>query len=474
MTESAAGTERLAAVSAAAAAAGLAPGMTLADARALAPGLITRPDDPLATARRLAALADWAQRFTPWTAPCGRDGLWLDVTGCSHLFGGDAALLDRLSAGLARQGHDYRTGIAETPGAAWAVARFAGGGGAISAGAARATLAPLPTAALRLPAETVAGLARVGLCRVGDLYDLPRAPLARRFGRLVLDRLDQAFGRRAEPIAPQRTPPHYRARRGFAEPVTDTASIAAALGTLLDELCAGLAGAGLGARRLTLRLFRVDGNACALTVGTSRARCDAGRLATLFADRLDGLDAGLGIEVMQIEASRTEPLAPVQTRFAAGRIDTERAGADPAGLIDRLANRLGAGRVVRLGPRDTHHPDRAVRRLAPLPDPGETPAWPAVLRPIRLFDPSQPVEATAMVPDGPPILFRWRGRVIRTARASGPERIADEWWREEDVPVRDYYRVEDPTGARFWLYREGFYDTPGAPAPRWYLHGLFG
>ena len=472
-------------MSAAAAAVGLAPGMTLADARALVPALTVGHDDPPASARRLAALADWARRFTPWTAPCGCDGLWLDITGCGALFGGEAALLARLSASLARQGHDHRAAAAETPGAAWAVARFAGGG-AVPAGAVRAVLAPLPPVALRLSEATAAGLSRVGLRRIGDLYGLPRAPLVRRFGRVLLERLDQALGRRAEPVAPHRPPHRHRAHRGFVEPVADTASITAALDELLDELCAGLAEARRGARRLALRLFRLDGDVLTLSIGTSRARRDARGLARLFAERLDGLDAGPGIEVMQLDAPRAEPLAPAQTRLAAaggagiGGGDSAGAGLpDLPDLIDRLVNRLGCGRVVRLGPRDTHHPDRAVRRLAPLPAPGplpasgETAAWPAAERPIRLFAPPHPVEAVAEVPNGPPMLFRWRGRTFRVARAGGPERIAGEWWRD-DAPTRDYYRVEDFAGARFWLYREGLYESPGERPPRWYLHGLFG
>lgn len=474
LSETAAGVERLAAVSAAAAAAGLVPGMALADARARAPDLTVRPDDPPAAARRLEALSDWAQRFAPWTAPCGADGLWLDISGCGHLFGGEAALAARLSTSLERRGHDCRVGVAATPGAAWALARFAGGG-AVAAEGARAALAPLPTAALRLAPETAAALARVGMRRIGDLYPLPRAPLARRFGRAVLDGLDRALGRRAEPIAPRQPPPRYRAQSGFVEPVADAAPVAAALDALLDRLCADLARDGLGARRLTLRLFRVDGDERTRTVGAARARRDARGLAALFAEWLDGLDAGLGIEAMRLEAPRTEPLTPRQTRLPG--IDSpdaaeNRDASDPAALVDRLVNRLGSGCVVRLAPRNTHLPDRAVRRLPPWPEPRDAGAWPALPRPLRLFSPPHPVEAIATVPDGPPITFRWRGRAIRVAQAGGPERIAGEWWRE-DAPTRDYYRVEDAAGARYWLYREGFYGS-AAGAPRWYLHGLFG
>ena len=492
LTEAAAGTVRLAAVSAAAAEAGLAPGMTLADARALAPGLRVRPGDPSAAARRLAALADWARRFAPWTAPCGADGLWLDITGCAGLFGGEDALLARLSAGVARRGYSHRLAAAGTHGAAWALARFAPGSGPFVLPAApqqtvRAALAPLPAAALRLPAETVAALSRAGLRRIGDLYGLPRAPLARRFGRAQLERLDEALGRRAEPLAPRRPPERHAARRAFAEPVADSASISAALGALLEELCAALAGAGLGARRLTLRLRRLDAGPVAIAVAAARARRDAKGLAALFADRLDGLDAGFGVEAMELEAALVEPLAPPQTCLGPprGRMENRKSGgAESAGnggaetgaaaLIDRLVNRLGADRVARLGPRGTHIPDRAVRRLPPLPEPGATAEWPADERPIRLFPRPRPVAAVAAAPDGPPMLFRWNGRTVRVVRAGGPERIAGEWWRG-DSPTRDYYRVEDAQGARFWIFREGFYGAApdGRGGPRWYLHGLF-
>ncbi len=477
LTETAAGADRLAAVSAAAAAIGLRPGMTLADARALAPDLATRPDTPCDAARRLEKLAIRAQRFTPVTAPCGNDGLWLDITGCEHLFGGEKPLLAKLSESMSRRGYSHRIGLAETPGAAWALARFAAGPDnekTAPPGAVRNMLAPLPMAALRLPPETIAALARVGLRRIDDLYERPRAPLARRFGNTLLNRLDQALGHRAEPIIPHHAPARHHTRRSFPEPVSDTAPIAAVLARMMQELCAALDKAGLGARRLTLRLFRSDHGEDAIIVGTSRARRDPEGLAALFVERLDTHAAGSAVEIMQIETTRTEPLPPEQIRCGPGHSST-----DPTDLIDRLANRLGAEHVVRLGPRHSHRPDRAVRRLKPAPETGaRSPArWPALRRPLRLFDPPQPITAVAAVPDGPPMLFHWRGRTIHVAYAGSPERIAAEWWRE-DAPTRDYYQVEDASGARFWIYREGLYEdreneNHGAPMPRWRLHGLF-
>lgn len=473
LTEAAAGTERLAAVSAATAALGLAPGMTVADARALVPELITRPAEPKQAAAALGKLADWALRFTPWASTCGTDGLWLDVSGCAHLFGGEEALLARFKAGLDRRGFHARLAMADTPGAAWAVARF-GAGGVVPADGARDALIDLPVAALRLDTVAVAGLERVGLRRIGDIVRQPRAPLATRYGAEVLRRLDQAFGRASEPIAPRRPPAAYQARRVFAEPVADTASIEATLRALLDDLGTDLVKAGRGVRRLALMLFRIDGDVRAVEVGTSRPTRDAAALARLFADKLDGLEVGEGIEVMQLAASATDPLPDHQTAL----VDEGADGAALGDLVDRLANRLGSDRVARLGPRESHQPDSAVMRLPPIApaEPDRATDWPQTpLRPVRLLTPPVPVEAVAMVPDGPPRLFRWRGQAHRVARASGPERIEDEWWRE-DRPTRDYYRVEDESGARFWLYREGLYRDPALGAdggPRWYLHGLF-
>ncbi len=464
LTAASAGTERIAAVSEAAAAAGLRPGMTLADARALVPALVTRPDNPGLHARRLERLAGRMQRFTPWTAPCGDDGLMLDVSGCAHLSGGEAALVARLSGAVAQAGFSHVVALAGTPGAAWAVARFAGGG-IVPPGAERAALAGLPMAALRLPDGTVAALARVGLRRAGSLYGRARGPLARRFGQVVLDRLDEALGDRREPLSPRQSRGRHLVCRHFVEPVADTPSILSALHGLLEELAARLAAAGLGIRRIALVLRRVDGSPRTVTAGTAAAHRDVGRLAVLLRERLHDLDAGFGIEVMELEARVTEPLVPRQASLDDGRADAP----DLAALIERLANRLGPERVVGFRTAGSHIPERAVVRTPRLPGPVRPADWPCALRPARLLDPPQPVGIVALGGDGLPAGFTWKGGTFQVARASGPERIAGEWWRG-DMPVRDYCRVEDTRGARFWLYRE----SPPGGGPRWLLHGLFG
>lgn len=470
----------MSAVNAAAQAAGLAPGPTLADARALVPGLAAAAADPPGDARALAALADWCLRFTPVAAPDGTGadggGLVLDVTGCAHLHGGEAALLARVAGAVRGLGFTTRAALADTWGAAWAAARFvdrAGGesGALVPPGASQAMLAALPVAALRLAPETIRGLARLGLRRIADLLPMPRGALAERFGDGVARRLDQALGRAAEAIVPRRPVPPYRERRVFTEPLIDHGGVAAALEGLLAALCRRLAAEGRGVRRLVATLVRLDGARREVAIGTARANRDPEHLARLLGPHLERLDLGLGVETIELTAPVVEPLATAQVALLA---DADESPGDLAGLVDRLANRLGPANVVRLAPRASHLPERAMAAVPALA-PKAGPPWRTdVKRPPRLFPRPERIEAVAMVPDAPPVLFRWRGRSHRVARAEGPERIAAEWWREPRHDVdnfRDYYRVEDEAGGRFWLYRDGAYGADGRA--RWYLHGVF-
>ncbi len=468
---------RVAAVSPRAAAGGVAPGMTHADARALLPGLAAASADPAGDARALAALAGWCVRFTPWVALDGRDGLMLDVSGCARLFGGEAALLARVVAALRRLGFTVRAALADTPGAAWAAARFtaaAADGVVVPPDGAREMLAPLPVAALRLSAGTAAALERLGLRRVADLFGVPRAPLAARFGEGIARRIDQALGREAEALSPRRPVPPYLVRRVFAEPLADRASVARAAAGLLAGLARRLEAEGRGVLRLELSLFRIDGARRSVVVGAARPTRDAAHLERLLAVHLERLDLGFGVEAMALAAPVTEPLAAAQASLAPGEVPGEATAGGLAALVDRLVNRLGPASVVRLAPRESHTPERAVAASPALAPPGER-RWRAdVARPVRLFPRPERIEAVALVPDAPPVMFRWRGRVHRVTRAEGPERLAAEWWREarfERDDWRDYYRVEDARGARFWLYRDGPHDARGAA--RWFLHGVF-
>jgi protein ImuB len=473
----------LAAVDGAAAAAGLAPGMPLAGAHALAPDLETAPFDPTGDAAALERLAAWCGRYSPWTAPGGGEpggaaGVLLDVSGCAHLFGGEAALLEDLVARVGRLGFGARAALAGTLGAAWALARFGAASPAVvPPGREKAALAPLPPAALRLPAETCELLARLGLRRIGDLYDLPPEVLAPRFGPLLARRLRQALGAEAggeaEPLSPGTAPPPPLVHRVFVEPIAAPEDLARALDGLAAELCRELEAAGLGARRLVLSVHRVDDSVQDLSLGTSRPRRDPAHLVRLFADRLEAVDPGFGIEVATLAAPVTEPLAPRQLGLGTGG----RGEADGLpGLIDRLEGRLGPGRTFALAPRESHLPERAVARRPALAAAADGAPWRrAGPRPLRLLEPPEPVEAVALLPDHPPACFRWRRLQHRVVRAEGPERIVGEWWRAEapastapgppeEAPARDYFRVEDAEGRRYWLYRA---------ADRWFLHGLF-
>jgi len=485
----------LAAVDAIAEAAGLEPGLGLAEARALVPELVVEPHDPQADAALLDALATACDRYTPLVALDPPDGLFLDVTGCAHLFGGEAGLLADLRARLAGAGFAARVAIAPSAAAAWAMARY-GRADILSEAAVADALEPLPVEALRLAPETAAALRSLGLKTVGPLAAQPRAPLAARFGADLLRRLDRAYGREEEPITPRRAMPLLVMERRLAEPIFQWDVVAAYLARLAASLEERLEARGEGARRLVLTLFHADGRVSGTEIATTGPVRDPGRIAAVFAPKLDALAARLtidsGIDLIRLMAFETAPLTARQ-----GDLDGHaEAEADLARLIDVLSARLGAAAVTRLVAGDSHIPEFAGAALPANPDgkPQEHFSWlcsgAAALdlaegaapyesepeppeRPLRLFPRPEPVEAVAGVPDGPPVRFRWRKVAYVVARAEGPERIAAEWWHGGAVgPTRDYFRVEDTDGRRFWLFREGLYERETS-VPRWYLHGVF-
>ena len=472
---------------------GLSPGMRLADARALLAGLATARADAAADRRGLERLALWCNRFTPWCAvdngeggDSGDGGLLLDISGCARLFGGERALMDEIAARLAGLGIETRLGLADTPGAAWALARFGRPETRIAApGGTHGAISGLPVEALRLAAEDAHLLRRLGLVTIGAVDGLPRASLARRFpnrerGSAVLARLDRALGRFADPIVPMVPPPACLERLVLPEPLIDRAGLDAMLARLMPGLAASLERDGLGARRLALWCYRVDGGVVRRAVATARATRDGDHLLRLFQETLGTIDPGFGIDLAALHAERVEPLAPRQLSLTGnGR---KRGNLDL--LVDRLLARLGAGAVCRLEPVARHRPETAERAVPPGREPApwrEAPEAPgAPQRPFRLFDRPEPVDVMAEVPDGPPLLFTWRRVRRRVMRAAGPERIEPEWWAGaggRDEAVRDYYRIEDADGRRYWLYRAGLYGDTGAGTgdpPRWYVHGLYG
>nr|WP_310214924.1 DNA polymerase Y family protein [Caulobacter sp. BE264] len=472
------GTRRLAAVDDQARSVGLYPGQKAADALALVPNLVTVDHDQAADRAALEALCDWCVRFSPAVAIDGDDGLFLDITGTDHLWGGEAAMLVDLISRLARWGVPARAAIADTAGAAWALARFGPDLAIAPPGEQRASIAPLPVAALRLGEDAEAQLPRLGLHRVGQVLALPRAQLAKRFGLAAVLRLDQASGQAAEALTFRRPASPWFDRLAFFEPISAPEDLARVAADALALICARLEAEGRGAKRFEVVFHRLDGRSFPVRVGLARIGRDAQRLARLVKPKLDVVDPGFGIEVVTVHASAVEPMGAAQERLDA---DAE-ASADEtlAPLIDRLVNRLGENRVWRADPFESHVPERSVVRVGPL-DPPASARWDSDRpRPVRLFKrPEAIVAIAAELPDYPPRLFTWRGRSHRIRRAEGPERIGQEWWRAgvakgEAGPgkIRDYYRVEDDDGGRFWIFRQGLYG--GEDAPKWWIHGLFG
>ncbi|MEY4871645.1 MAG: hypothetical protein RLZZ563_975 [Pseudomonadota bacterium] len=522
------GAQVIVSLSAEAAAQGLQPGQPLRDASAMCPGLVTVPADPLAEAAFLTLLRRWVGKFSPWVAEEPPDGLVVDLTGCAHLFGGEAALLEQIETDCDGLGLTLRAAIADTPGAAWALARFAGRqadplrseslrsgdaiqqeahatrsraakrrgwekGGALpvpgAAGIAgpRGVIAPpgqmrqalggLPVAALRLEPEAAEGLVRLGLRRVDDIAVLPRAALARRFGAAVLKRLDQALGLEPEPVTPVGAPLHFAARISLPDPIGLLSDVEAAVDRLLPVLCTRLARQGRGARRVRLQAFCADGRVERVEVGLARASDRADRIRPLLAMKLADIDAGFGIDMLRLEAVETEPLSPVQHRghVDAGQAVAVRAATDTAldDLLGKLGTRLGAEAVTRVHPGQSHVPEKAAIVLAaawsePAPTPWPKPPGP---RPLRLFRP-EPVGADETDPM-PPAQFRWRRRDLATRVAVGPERIAPEWWLDDPEwrsGPRDYWRVETEAGERLWL----FFAHGGDMSGGWFCHGQFG
>jgi protein ImuB len=395
------------------------------------------------------------------------DGLFVDIAGSAHLFKGEAALLSDLEARLAAQEISARVAVADTPGCAWAAARF-GQGGVIPPGRMSDALGSLPVAALRIPAHTIESLHDVGIERIAQLATKPRSTLQTRFGGDLLLRLDQALGTAQEALTSMEPPEVPRATLKFAEPLLDADNLQRVIVMLCDTLIRELETRGIGARRLDLLFLRVDNVAQAVRIGLSRPNRDGKHIAKLLGERLVLVDSGFGIEQATLTASWVEALTERQT---IGRhLGDANAEADVGSLVDVLSVRLGPKRVFRAVPVESEIPERSVKRVAALSEAtGGT--WPGDLpRPARLLSPPEPVHAIAEIPDAPPLFFVWRKERHRVTKADGPERILGEWWvaDAERGLQRDYYRVENTKGERFWLFRDG----PAAEGGRWWIHGV--
>jgi protein ImuB len=457
---------RLTAVDDKAAALGLTAGMALASARAMVPALKVMAANPPADLRLLEQIADWCDSFTPLVAlDAAAPGLVLDVTGCAHLFGSEQALLDRLRTDLHRQGFAVTGALAGSALAARALSHFRNG--TVSPpGADDRLLAPLPVEALELDPVIVHAFRRAGLKTVGQVASRQRAELTARFGAAMVAALDVALGRAERPISPRRPLPETRVEHRFAEPVVAQETLMATLKQLAVRLAKNLEERGQGARRLEAVFFRADGALRRLAVETGAPTRDPAILDRLFREKCDALadplDPGFGFDLVRLQAERTEPCQNEAAVLASKAADTQAVRF----LADRLAARFGAHRVLVFQPRDTHIPENAFAAVPAQYAQTAATGWQglrrekeAPRRPLRFYSP----EPIRVLP-GEGFRFRWRNAVHVARRLEGPERIAMEWWRSP-APTRDYIRVEDEEGRRFWLYCE--------PGGRWFLHGVF-
>jgi protein ImuB len=450
--------------------AGILPDARVVDMRAICPDLQVEYADIEGDRRALERLMLWARRWCPWTVVDGVNGLILDTTGSDHLMGGEPAMLEEMEARLSLLGMTAQLAVAPTWGAAWALARY---------GAVRAICPPdgiaaavkhLPVAGLRLDGETLLLLQRLGLKTIGALAAVPRLSLARRFVRSPLPanpllRLDQVTGALPEPIASKDAPVRLRAEVRLAEPIQDPTHY---LPSLCEALCAQLAHAGLGCRKLHLTVYRTDGEVSWVDLAIAAPSRDARHLHGLFKGKLDRINPGFGFDLITLDAGMVEPLGTLQTRLD-GQAEHD---LHLPQLIDRLAARFGSKAINTPVLAASHVPERAEswgsgtgRVAAPTP---------VKERPIRLLTHPEEIRVLYAVPEGPPAQFIWRKQTHRVARYEGPERIAPEWWKDRPgTRLRDYFKIEDQTGRRFWLYREGLHEDGRGGDPRWFLHGMF-
>lgn len=467
---------------------GLSAGLPLANARAICPELTVHDADEVADAKTLNDIADWCDRFTPLVALDPPYGLFLDINGCAHLFGGERAMLQTVCGALSRRGFAVSGAIAATSVCARTLTRHSSGW-IIEDGAEAEAVGPLPIAALGADDAITKGLRRAGLKTIGDVAARARHEIAARFGAAFTTRLEHALGQGDAPISPRKPLPDYIVEKRFPEPVTTEPMIALTLQSLAKMLVQAMDRQGKGARKLEAGFFRTDGAVRTLSVETGRAVTKPEVIDRLFRERLealnDPLDPGFGFDLIRLSAGRTEIVVQQQRDLDAHVHDND----ELAALIDRIAARIGGKRVVVHLPEDTHIPERAAftapaqHHLAA----ASQAAWPAraegepPLRPLRLFERPEAIKVPfATVPDGPPHHFTWRRATHQVVRVEGPERIAMEWWqRDGKVLTRDYFRVEDEQGLRFWIFRDGLYgselaDANGKPVPaNWFVHGLF-
>ncbi|MFN2100838.1 Y-family DNA polymerase [Altererythrobacter sp. MF3-039] len=464
-------------------ASGARKGLMLADARTLCPQIDVATYDPASDLDFLEKLALWARRWGPWSAMDAPDGLLVDVTAVAHLFGGETRLLSDAGKAFTARDLAVRLAIAPTAGAAWALAHYGPPATILAANDdMEARLSDLPVAALRLDDDVLLVLKRLGLKTLGDLSERfseasGRDALHRRFRNRKspmanpLVRMDQLLGRVPEPLLPVIPQQMPLVQRRLMEPIRHRELLDQVMGDLAEDMARELEGKGEGARRLELGLWRVDGEVVVRQLELAAASRDPAHICRLFAARLDDVDAGFGIEMLRLRASWSGPLALGQGDIEAS---AQKHGTSLAACIDRLSVRLGKGAVQRPVPFASHLPERAQKWKEALePEPVSQGELAFHERPLKLLDHAETIAVLYATPDGYPQKFRWRGNVHEVVRVEGPERIAPEWWRERGTArLRDYYRIEDSAGRRYWIYRQGLIGDGRGGLPQWFLQGL--
>lgn len=444
---------------------GFFPGMVVADARAVLPSIEAFPDDVAAREKLLKNLAEWSLRYSPVIASDTPDGLVIDITGCPHLWGGEHAYLQTITTRFRRGGYNIKTAIADTIGTARAVARYGETGTITDPGKQADALLPLPPAALRLNNYTIQRMEKLGFRQIGQFINMPRLNLRRRFGEDLLLKLEQALGTAPEFLQPIQPAPVYQERLPCLEPICTAAGIEIALKRLLESLCERFFREGKGMRTGIFKGYRIDGETVQISIGTNRASRNAAHLFKLFELKIPEIEPALGIELFTLEAPLVEEVNELQEALWSTATHDQAAIAE---LMDNITGKVGKT-IHRYLPQEHHWPENSIKKVTSLEEQPETEWRTDHPRPIHLLPEPEPVEVMVVLPDYPPMHFRHKNEVIRVVRADGPERIEQEWWLQSGPP-RDYYRVEDENGARYWLFRLGLY---GTQKPQWFLHGYF-
>ncbi|MBO9204224.1 MULTISPECIES: Y-family DNA polymerase [Niastella] len=442
-------------------------GMALADARAICPSLQYFDDKPGLASQLWQRIAAWCIRFTPTVALDPLGGILLDATGCSHLWGSEEAYVLDIINRLKARGYQAKAAMADTIGAAWAITRF-GNEMIVEKNKQLGSLISLPPEALRLDENTIARLHKLGLSQIKSLVTIPSASLRRRFGPLILQRINQMMGKEPEFIEPIIPPEPYQVRLPCIEPIARIEGIEIALHTLLQQLCERMQKEGKGVRTANFKGYRVDSKTVGIQISTSKASCNVKHLFHLFEMKLSALEPDLGIELFLLEATNVEDYTPAQEEFwkESPALNDQHI----AELIDRLSGRINPDAIQRYLPAEHHLPERAFKKAGSLTEQSTTQWQTNKPRPILLLEKPEKITVTAPIPDYPPMNFRYKGQFHKVVKADGPERIEQEWWIEEGEH-RDYYTVEDEQGCRYWLFRAGHYDEE--KKPYWFIHGFF-